>query len=418
MNDNDEFIYLYPNPQGKKKKNVYRLPKINQSNSKYIIILIIFSLTQFIIIIYLLLNFNRQTDSDNKICNINTNDIIDDENNDKENNNNNNNDINNNNIIIPIPKEEKINEGKLEYKKEEINTSKRGIHISMALDNGAVYTSLVSMTSALENNDKEKNILIYHLLLSNDFDIKKMVYFESLKKNYDFILNYIKIPPIFKYITKKWKRTETVHYKLLLPLIYPDIKRIIFLDGDTIIFNDLLEMYNLPFNNNYVLGYPFHSADSLDGWEKEQFKIYVNGGVLLFNINEIRKNNMDLKLLLYNFENFKKTHFLEQDTLNYIFKDKIGLLPLKYGVYLFGNIEEYKRIYLPKMRFDINLTELEEAIENPSIVHLCCCNPKVWFKNTRQEKGFNHICHRFQKEFYFYANKTQYYDEIFNAYMK
>ena len=70
------------------------------------------------------------------------------------------------------------------------------------------------------------------------------------------------------------------------------------------------------------------------------------------------------------------------------------------------------------MRFDINLTELEEAIENPSIVHLCCCNPKVWFKNTRQEKGFNHICHRFQKEFYFYANKTQYYDEIFNAYMK
>ena len=85
----------------------------------------------------------------------------------------------------------------------------------MALDNSAIYSTLVSMTSALENNNKDKNILIYHLLLSNDFDMNKLSYFESLKKDYEFILNYIKIPPIFKYITKKWKRTETMQYKLL-----------------------------------------------------------------------------------------------------------------------------------------------------------------------------------------------------------
>ena len=118
-------------------------------------------------------------------------------------------------------------------------------------------------------------------------------------------LNYIKIPPIFKYITKKWKRTETVQYKLLIPLLYPDISRMIFLDGDTLILKDISEMYDLNFNGNYVLGYPFHTADSLDGWEKEHFKVYVNGGVLLFNIYELRKTNMDLKLLLYNFENFQ-----------------------------------------------------------------------------------------------------------------
>jgi len=66
---------------------------------------------------------------------------------------------------------------------------------------------------------------------------------------------------------------------------------------------------------------------------------------------------MDLKLLLFNFENFQKTNFLEQHALNYVYKDKIGFLPLKYGVYLFGTIEEYKKIYLPKMRVDMNLTE-------------------------------------------------------------
>ena len=198
-------------------------------------------------------------------------------------------------------------------KTEEYNTNKNIIHISMAIDNGAVYSSFVSMTSALESNDKNKNILSYHLLLSKDFNMKNMDYFNSLKNNYTFILNYIKIPGIFKSI-KKWRSTETVYYKLLIPLLYPDIERMIFLDGDTLIYQDLSEMYNLDFNGTYLLGYPFHTADSLDGLEGEKYKLYINGGVLLFNNFEIRKNNMDLKLLLYTLENHNKNHFLEQDT--------------------------------------------------------------------------------------------------------
>ena len=407
MSDIDEFRAL-KSPENK-KKNLYRIPKKNTKLMYYIIILLIVSFLQFIIIINLyFFKTNKNNSEELNDIDINKDDNI-------------NNNINKNEGKI-INKDEKkdeiINEGKIEYKKEENNNqNKKGIHIAMALDNSAVYSTLVSMASALENNDKNKNILIYHLLLSNDFDMNKLSYFESLKKDYEFILNYIKIPSIFKYITKKWKRTETVQYKLLIPLLYPDISRMIFLDGDTLIFKDISEMYDLDFKDNYILGYPFHTADSLDGWEKEQFKIYVNGGVLLINIDEIRRTNMDLKLLLYNFENFKRTHFLEQDTLNYVYKNKIGFLPLKYGVYLFGNIDEYKKAYLSKMRVDINLKELEKAIENPSIVHLVCCNPKVWFRNTRQEKGFNHICSRFQEKFYFYANKTKYYNEIYNAYM-
>jgi len=50
-----------------------------------------------------------------------------------------------------------------------------------------------------------------------------------------------------------------------------------------------------------------------------------------------------------------KNHFLEQDTLNIIYKGKIGLLPLKYGIYLFGNIDQYiKAYYEEKMRIFIN----------------------------------------------------------------
>ena len=413
MNDNEEIMSLYSGSTTKKKRhnysnNNYRNSKSNQKNNKsyIIIILLIISIFQFLYIIYLLLksksNFkNNENNYYNEFDN----------------------GINENKPEDNIPESEeninKLNFGKLQFQKEEYETNKSLIHIAMACDNdkGAIYSTLVSMTSALENNNKEQNLLVYHLLLSNNFDMRKISYFESLKNDYDFILNYFKIPPVFKFIHKKWKNTDTVEYKLLLSLIYPDIPRIIFLDGDTLIFTDISEMYNLEFNDNYLLGYPYHTADSLDKWDPDNFKIYVNGGVLLFNIHKIRKDNMDLKLLLFHGVNYTRTNFFEQDSLNYIYKNKIGLLPLKYGVYLFGNIEEYKKEYLYKMRIDINLTELENAIEKPSIVHLCCCNPKVWYKSTRQEKGFNHICERFQKEFYFYANKTKYYKEIYNTYM-
>ena len=413
MNDNEEIMSLYSGSTSKKKRhnysnNNYRNSKSNQKNNKsyVVVILLIISIFQFLYIIYLLLksksNFkNNENNYYNKFDDgINENKPEDNISESEENIN-------------------KLNFGKLQFQKEEYETNKSLIHIAMACDNdkGAIYSTLVSMTSALENNNKEQNLLVYHLLLSNNFDMRKISYFESLKNDYDFILNYFKIPPVFKYIHKKWKNTDTVEYKLLLSLIYPDIPRIIFLDGDTLIFTDISEMYNLEFNDNYLLGYPYHTADSLDKWDPDNFKIYVNGGVLLFNIHKIRKDNMDLKLLLFHGVNYTRTNFFEQDSLNYIYKNKIGLLPLKYGVYLFGNIEEYKKEYLYKMRIDINLTELENAIEKPSIVHLCCCNPKVWYKSTRQEKGFNHICERFQKEFYFYANKTKYYKEIYNTYM-
>ena len=180
MNDNEEYKTLKSS-----KKNVYRTQKRNLYNINIIIILIIVCSFQFIIIIYLLFFSNKNNINKEEINDIN---------------------IDNNNINI---------NNKKESEKEENKNNKKGIHIAMALDNSAIYSTLVSMTSALENNNKDKNILIYHLLLSNDFDMNKLSYFESLKKDYEFILNYIKIPQIFKYITKKWKRTETMQYKLL-----------------------------------------------------------------------------------------------------------------------------------------------------------------------------------------------------------
>ena len=326
-------------------------------------------------------------------------------------------------VHLMIKKKEFSDKLLIKNVKENINSNKSNInqsllinkteiHISMSLDNNGIYPTLVSMTSALENNDNTKNILVYYLLLSYDFNVTNLEIFESLKYHYDFKIKYFFIPNIFTDMDK-WRESDTIYYKLLIPLMFPELERMIFLDGDTLIFKDISEMYNLPFNGNYVLGYPFHTPYIIDKLGINS-KYYINGRVILLNIPEIRKYNKDIELLKYTADNNKKVLFLEQDTLNYVFYGKIGFLPLKYGIYLYGNFTSY----MENLRISLNLTELKNAIDDPSIVHFCCCNPKIWNKTTEHERGFNHICKKYQKKFYYYANKTDYYFDIYSKYMK
>ena len=64
-------------------------------------------------------------------------------------------------------------------------------------------------------------------------------------------------------------------------------------------------MYNLDFNNNFIIG-----AQATDKYIVKKFhakiKLYVNAGVILFNIKKIRKHNKDIELLYYTMKNFKK----------------------------------------------------------------------------------------------------------------
>ena len=209
-------------------------------------------------------------------------------------------------IIILLKKNYNKNENKniikgrlFLYKEDENNskeTNKNKISIVMTSDDYGLYPTLVSMASALENNNKKENILIYHLLLSHDFNMEYIEYFESLKENYDFRINYYQIPNNIFNNVRRWKKTYTVYFKLLIPIIFPDFERVIYLDSDTLIFKDLSEMFNLPFNDNYILGYPFHTPWMVTINHKHP-KIYINAGVLLININKIRRDNKDFELI-------------------------------------------------------------------------------------------------------------------------
>ena len=304
-----------------------------------------------------------------------------------------------------------------QVKSDPIPKGKNQIHIAMAIDNHFVYPTLVSMASGLYNNNDKENVIVYHLLFSHNFNKDNFKVFDSLKKRYKFSLNYYIIPNFFQNFRRWVGSTDTVYYKMMLPLLFYDLERIIYLDADTLIFKDLYEMYNLPFNGNYVLGYPFHDSNKIDKYVNRSV-YYINGGVILFNNKLIRKDNKDLELIRFTMDKNRELWFLEQDSINVIFFEKIGILPLKYGIYMYGTVDSFERSIQIRIRFKLNRTEVIEAIKDPSLVHFSCCNPKVWNRYSSNEFGVHEICKRFHNEFYFYANQTDYYDKIYNSYMK
>ena len=288
--------------------------------------------------------------------------------------------------------------------------NKNIIHVSYSLDDKEVYPTFVSMLSGLENCNKD-NIIVYHLLLSYKFNSSNIEIFESLKEKYQVKINYYIIPNIFGSSLRWTDGTDCVYYKILIPFMFPDYERMIYLDGDTLIRKDILEMFECPFNGTYILGFPFYMGYVMDKYGIKKPEHYINGGCLLFNIKKIIKDHKDIDLFSATIKNNSIWRFREQDAINYIFYPNIGFLPLKYGIYMIGSNNMFKAlakyVYSP-----LNSIEGGEAIKDPSIVHFSCCWPKVWTNGTKNLFKDKDICLRYQNEFYFYANKSKYYKII------
>ena len=288
--------------------------------------------------------------------------------------------------------------------------NKNIIHVSYSLDDKEVYPTFVSMLSGLENCNKD-NIIVYHLLLSYKFNSSNIEIFESLKEKYQVKINYYIIPNIFGSSPKWTDGTDCVYYKILIPFMFPDYERMIYLDGDTLIRKDILEMFKCPFNDTYILGFPFYMGYVMEAYGIKKPEHYINGGCLLFNIKKIRHDYKDLDLFSATIKNNTIWRFREQDAINYVFYPNIGFLPLKFGIYMIGS-SKYFNILSHYVYSPLNLTEGAEAVKDPSIVHFSCCWPKVWTNGTKNLFKNKDICLRYQKEFYFYANKSKYYKII------
>lgn len=112
--------------------------------------------------------------------------------------------------------------------------------------------------------------------------------------------------------------------------IFPGVSRILSIDADTIVTGDISELWDLDLDGYYLAGAkePLKSK----GGPYQQEKLYINCGVLMMNLDELRDGKGDQIIEILNKTEFP---FVEQDAFNHYCQGKILEIPSAYNANAF-----------------------------------------------------------------------------------
>lgn len=198
-------------------------------------------------------------------------------------------------------------------------------------DNFAILTGIAIYSLKKHAN---KNYLYNINIICNNVNDNYILRFKNLRSK-KFKVNIIKVDG------KKYEKLKkdnlhvstTAIFKFDLPNIFPNLDKILYIDGDVLIQSDLINLYNEDISKNYAgvvidfngLTYPSEFKARL----KVKNKYYFNSGMLLLNLKKLREDNVAQKLIKYRL--YKNNFYMDQDAFNVVFKDNVKYLSLNYN---------------------------------------------------------------------------------------
>ena len=133
-----------------------------------------------------------------------------------------------------------------------------------SLDNGYFYPTLVSITSLVINAGKNTFYNIY-VLVSHNFTEENKKILMDVEESYKEHCKIFIIDMGNKYQGKdiNMRITTPTYYRLDLQNLLPDVDRIVHLDGDSAVFQDLSDLIFLDMKGNYILGFLDSNIDGI-----------------------------------------------------------------------------------------------------------------------------------------------------------
>ncbi len=179
-------------------------------------------------------------------------------------------------------------------------------------------------------------------------------------------------------------------------ILSPSIKRALYLDCDTVILRDFNDFYFTDMSNILICGVEdimTKSEKTAIGLKTED--IYLNSGVLLFNLELWRNDKVEDKCFDY-YATIGRSNFSypDQEVLNHICLGKVKAVEPRFNA--ITPFFEYNRKQILRLS-DINKDyytqeELDEAKNNPVIIHYAgseYCRP--WFIECRHPRKYEFI---------------------------
>lgn len=203
------------------------------------------------------------------------------------------------------------------------------INVCLACDDNYAKHAGVVIASILANANKDDELAFYILDGGIENNTKKD--FEKLK---DIKSCEIKFIPIEESLFEDYKAVRThfyitlpTFYRLKLPSLLPDVNKIIYFDCDFVVCSSLKELYEVDFGDCIVAG--------VNDTNKKRVKLnpqYINAGMIVFDLNKMRQDNTEEKLLIWTKTNLDKIKLGDQEIINEVLKGSIKILADEWNV--------------------------------------------------------------------------------------
>lgn len=261
---------------------------------------------------------------------------------------------------------------------------KRNIPVVFAVDNHYLPYLYVAITSLIKNSNPQYNydICILHTALHKESKQK----FNQLNKE-NISVRFIEISSEIGKTIQKYQQnildtrghmSSSTYYRFWIPSVFSNYAKIIYLDSDIIILNDIQNLYEIDLENNILGACIEVGIDCLLSTEidkdieiylKETLQMqnchYFQAGVLVYDIQRCIQMNFT-QTCLEKSAQLKKPRMNDQCVLNSIFENQVKFLSLKWN--FVWNIPIKFKNY-PK-HLPTNITrEIQEAQKDPYIIH-------------------------------------------------
>lgn len=272
------------------------------------------------------------------------------------------------------------------------------INIVFITDKNYVFPTKVAVKSIIANKNKETKYNIN--IIGVELDENDIFLFRNLETD-NVKINIIQKDNDYSDIGFEHQHvSKAALFKFQIPNIFSSLDKILYLDGDMIIEKDLTELYSIDLKDNYAAVVKDYAGQNIEKHNKKiNHKDYFNSGMMLLNLDLMRKNDMSNKLLEIK-KNEKFGHFMDQDALNVGFEERVIYLSPTYNLMLANlkyDVNDIVNFY------NITEEEFKNIKLNPTIIHL-----------TNKLKPWNDINAVKSDEFWKYADSIDVIKYILN----
>ncbi|MCQ2107897.1 MAG: glycosyltransferase family 8 protein [Fibrobacter sp.] len=250
------------------------------------------------------------------------------------------------------------------------------IPVALASDGNQIHAMATVITSAIINAH-DGTFYDFYCLISSDVSEDQRARLKACEAiRHNCVINLVEMDEYFKNIEYSHNNfthsiTTATLFRLKIPSVLTQIDKLLYIDTDIIVRDDLSDLYNFDMGDSYLAGVPAVWAHAnrkdREKWLNRtgipEMDYYVNAGVLIMNLKEMRANDIEKKCFdLIGYEKFKGLDG-DQLILNYTCYGRITFLPCKYNVTA-SNMKHFE-----SMRVVFSGKEISEAINNPTILH-------------------------------------------------